>query len=656
MHLSTRYKLTLTASLIISATQMAHAKDQKNDSEKTLNQLVISASGHEQLVTDAPASISVIESADLENKDYRDITDALQDIPGVVITGSGSTKDISIRGMSAQYTLILVDGKRQGTRETRPNSDNSGIEQGWLPPLSAIKRIEVIRGPMSSLYGSDALGGVINVITKKITNKWGGELSSGYTAQEDSDAGDSHETNFMVNGPLIKDKLGLQIYGQTSDSDEDEFVDGNAQQSMKNITGKLAWQIDEHQDLTFAATAQKQSRASHAGKSLSDSSSDSTNDYSRDEYSLTHNASYGTKHFETYLTYEDADNPGRDMQYKSTILNNKSVFNFEQHTLTLGGQYQKEELNDNGNQIDASLNELTRWQAALFAEDEYFVTNTVSVTTGLRYNKDENYGSHITPRLYANWSMTPQWTLKGGVSAGYRSPDLRQSTDGWGQITGGRNAKVASVILGNSDLDPEKSLTQEVGLYWQDNQGAQASVTAYATQFKDKISEDITCTNGCTYKGDNYNTISTRTNIDKVDIYGVEATLTLPITSTVSLLGNYTFTDSEQKSGKQKGKPLNQLPKHMANATINWDTTEKLSTWARVNYRGETTETVASHGRGGGSVPSYTMIDTGLSYQLTDNATVYAGIYNLTDRQVESDTYGKTLDGRRYNAKLRVTF
>src|SRR5690625_4414446 len=129
-----------------------------------LDTIVVTASGFEQLVEDAPASISVIPREELEKKAYRDVTDALRDVPGVLITGGGSASDISVRGMAPAYTMILIDGKRQNSRETRPNADGPGIEQGWLPPVQAIERIEVIRGPMSSLYGSDAVGGVINII------------------------------------------------------------------------------------------------------------------------------------------------------------------------------------------------------------------------------------------------------------------------------------------------------------------------------------------------------------------------------------------------------------------------------------------------------------------------------------------------------------
>ncbi len=136
------------------------------DGAVKLKQIVVTATGFEQNITDAPASITVIPGEELEKGVYRDLTDALKDVQGVAVTGPAAEKDIFIRGLPGSYTLLLVDGKRQSTRDARTNG-NSGFEQSFLPPANAIERIEVIRGPMSSLYGSDAMGGVINVITKR---------------------------------------------------------------------------------------------------------------------------------------------------------------------------------------------------------------------------------------------------------------------------------------------------------------------------------------------------------------------------------------------------------------------------------------------------------------------------------------------------------
>src|SRR5690606_8924719 len=121
-----------------------------------------------------------------------------------------SKSDISIRGLSGDYTLLLVNGRRQNTRESRPNG-SGGFEAGFMPPLAAIERIEVVRGPMSSLYGSDAMGGIVNVITKDFTPEWTGSLSAGGILQESSDAGNTANSSFFLSGPLVDNKLGIQI-------------------------------------------------------------------------------------------------------------------------------------------------------------------------------------------------------------------------------------------------------------------------------------------------------------------------------------------------------------------------------------------------------------------------------------------------------------
>ena len=248
-----------------------------------LSKVVVTAGGFSQEIKSAPASISVVSKADLDNAPFRDVTDALKDVPGVVITGGGASQDISIRGMAPQYTLMMVDGKRQNSRQTRPNSDGSGIEQGWIPPLAAIDRIEVVRGPMSSRYGSDAMGGVINIITKKVSDKWGGNVRTDYTVQHDSDEGSTNNTEFYLSGPIIRETLGLQVYGKYSHREEDKTIDGNPEQNIQNIGGKLTFVPVKGQTFQLDYSAGFQKRLWHAGASA-DASSD--NKYKRNNGSL----------------------------------------------------------------------------------------------------------------------------------------------------------------------------------------------------------------------------------------------------------------------------------------------------------------------------------------------------------------------------------
>ena len=628
-----------------------------------MDELVVSASGYEQSTQNAAASITVLQADEIQKKNYRDVTDALAAVPDVFVTGGGSSSDIMMRGLGGKYTLILVDGKRQGSRETRPNSDGPGIEQGWLPPITSIERIEVIRGPMSSLYGSDALGGVINIITKKVLDEWHGDMSVGTVIQEDNESGDSIQTDFYAAGPLANNSLGLEVYGQISERNEDHFADGYNEQSMENLTSKLTWQMNDEQTVKFEAGTQTQERTSTPGMSVAlvdrrgNAATTSVNDYQRDHFSVSHTLESDNAEHETYLSYSDNTNKSRDMVYESTVLNHQSHLFFTDHTLTVGGQYENQELSDSGNQLDKNLSNLERWQAAIFAEDEYYLTDTISLTGGLRYNKDENYGSEFTPRIYGVWQTTDTITLKGGISAGYRSPDLRQATDGWGQITGRGNG----ILLGNSALEAEKSVSHEVGVAWTNHQGTQAELTAFYTKFDDKITEERLCDSGslkvldCSYRGEDWSFVSTRYNVDEVVTQGIEASLSTNLTKSLSWDVGYTFTDSEQKSGPFEGEPLNRIPKHRVHTNLSWDATDMLNLWGEANYVGETTEGLGRTSMNE-EIPDYTIVDTGLSYQASDNVTLYAGVYNVFDKTVDQDTYDKTLDGRRYQAKVNVSF
>ncbi|HBQ07986.1 MAG TPA: ligand-gated channel protein [Halomonas sp.] len=652
--MSLRLRRTLLASAISSLACGAVAAQETPQ----LNDIVVTASGFEQQISSAPASISVISREELERGHFQNVTDALRDVPGVVVTGGGAGdngNDISIRGMPSQYTLILVDGRPQNSRESRPNG-SAGFEQDWLPPLQAIERIEVVRGPMSTLYGSDAIGGVINVITRKVADSWHGNIQLDTVLQEDSASGDSRQANFYLSGPLVADRLGLQLYGRTSERDEDDIENGYEEKSLQSLTARLSLAASDNHDFTAEAGITEQDRRSLVGRSAPAEGcrggcTDSIGEYTNSHVALTHSGRFDWGTSETFVQRERSENQSRDIEITNTTAKTSAVIPLGMHMLTVGASWEEESLEDGTtNQIsDRTAVENSQW--ALFMEDEWMLTNAWALTGGLRLDDDDNYGSHLSPRLYSVWNMTPEWTLKGGVSTGYRSPNLREITPDWGQISRGGN------VYGNPDLEPETSLNKEIALLYGNDAGLNGSLTLFHNDFEDKITRIACPTDICNAGPNQFGSDPTyRVNIDDAVTQGVEASLSAPLSDTLALTASYTFTDSEQKSGEYAGEPLTQLPRHQVSATLDWDVSARLSQWAKVSYRGEESQPTTGPSQSAIVAPSYTFVDAGIGYQLNDSTTVNAGIYNLFDERITYDEYGYVDDGRRVWLGLNVAF
>lgn len=642
------------------------AKNKSAGSLVKLDNVVVSAAGFEQMLDDAPASISVIPRQELQKKAYRDITDALADIPGVFITGSGSARDISVRGMAPGYTMILVDGQRQNSRETRPNADGPGIEQGWLPPLQAIERIEVIRGPMSSLYGSDAMGGVVNIITRKVASEWMGSARAEITAQEDSRSGDQYQGSVYAAGPLVSDRLGIQAWAEKSRRQEDRIEHGFNRQDTESGTVKLGFSPSSDHDVMAEAAHTRQNRTSTPGRSIALETSTgapntpSVTDYDQARYALTHIGRFGGISSNSYWQHNDFDNPTRDMRLRSNELNSQWNIPLNRQLLSVGAQYQNETLDDFGNQYRPEVSRLERYQWAVYGEDEWLMTDSLALTGGLRMTRDENYGTHWTPRLYAVWHAAPGLSVKAGLSTGFKAPGLRQTVADWGQITGGRGG-VPAIIMGNPDLKPEKSVSQELGVTWSAESWT-GSLTLFNTGFRDKISEVRRCTDPddqptChVFPGDEgYKFISDRVNVDRAALRGVEATANWQLRDDISLAANYTYTWSRQKSGDFAGQPLNKIPEHMLNTTLEWTPTDWVSAWSRVNFRGRTSDYLSRTAMAKGT-PSYAFADAGINYSFSRQVSAGLGVYNLLDKRVSYEDYDEVHDGRRYWAQLTVSF
>ncbi|MGL5514347.1 MAG: TonB-dependent receptor plug domain-containing protein, partial [Sporomusa sp.] len=257
--------LTLALSLAVNFPAFAN----ENDSAYQTSEVVVTAAGFEQDATDAPATITVITKEEINRRGYTDLGDILADVPGVDVRGSTGrmgVADISIRGMSSQYTMVMIDGIPQnGTKDIGPNGYDVGLNS-FVPPLASIERIEVIKGPMSTLYGSEALGGVVNIITKKVSNEWKRNITVDYTMHEDSDRGSITRYSFYLTGPLETDKVGLILRGNflrrggsTVKNDKGEAMAQRGASvnpaTLRNhsVGGKLTWKLDDRNSVWLDA-------------------------------------------------------------------------------------------------------------------------------------------------------------------------------------------------------------------------------------------------------------------------------------------------------------------------------------------------------------------------------------------------------------------
>lgn len=340
------------------------------------------------------------------------------------------------------------------------------------------------------------------------------------------------------------------------------------------------------------------------------------------------------------------------MRIRNTDARTSWVMPLGDHLLTVGGAYQYQKLTDQtGNKLKTGIEKIDRTQWALFMEDEWSLTNSFALTGGLRFDHDENFGEHFSPRIYGVWSVNDFWTVKGGVSTGFRAPDLRQTVAGWGQVSRGGN------MYGNPDLKAEKSVSQELSVMYDTLEGFSAGVTLFNNDFKDKITRVACPISKCPDGPNDFGSDpTTYENVDKAITRGVETNFSWDLAEDWSLQASYTYTHSKQKSGPNKGQPLNKLPKHMLNLSVDWQATEQIGTWARLNYRGQESEPITTASASTIRAPSYTFVDLGATYKWNKNIDLYAGIYNVFDKKVEYDDYGYIEDGRRYWLGLGVRF
>lgn len=629
----------------------AVASSPQNGYVTTLPSVVVTATANDRAPDNVPASIAVVSGEDIRRRPVNDLADALKGTVGVSLADVGQgRRGISIRGMSGEHTLMLVDGQRISSSSSA--IAHSDMELGWVP-AEAIDRLEVVRGPMSSLYGSEALGGVVNVITRAPTDRWAGSLSSYALVTDHGLGGNQYKNGFYIAGPLVPGRLGLSAWGEFRRRNmlrDASNTTLSALDRQRAVTGHLglSWTPDARQRIDVSVDATNEDQAGVYGGSR-DIPYQSENEIQRRRYAFSHTGEWdwGSTRAKLYRSTLDrqiwrsdggqASGPNR---FVDTVFDTQASFPLNSiHRLTIGGQFRRESLEDpNVNRVGKKAQN----HYALFVQDEITLADRWELVLGSRFDRHEQFGWEISPRAYLLFHPVEGLTLKAGVGRGFKAPTLKQLSaefESWAAM-GGRG-----VIRGNPDLQPETNLSYELGAAYEAD-----TWSAGATFFHNNVRNLIDTVRQPTCFAPGRVCLAYE-NVARVRLQGVELTGGADLSARWRLDANYTYLDARDQI---TGEPMPDRSRHRANATLAWKPLASLSTRMQLEYIGAQFRSDKE-----GKRPGYALLHWYMDYALSRNVTVQVGVENLTDKRLANDDiglYSRADEGRRYFVGMRVQF
>ncbi len=693
MHSFSLRPLTLAILGVTTTSVFAETNSTSNVPTTTLSTIVVSAAGFEQDIKNAPASISVVTKEDIEKKNATSIADLLADVPGIdVRNGVGKTGglNVSMRGMKAEDTLILIDGRRQttATDNIMPNGF-SEASTSFMPPLSAIERIEVIRGPMSTLYGSDAMGGVINIITKKVSDVWNGNVTVSGNVMDSSKEADSWKTSFLVNGPIVNDKLGLQLRGSYYDRGESERINNGTSRDPRPTTAenydvgaKLSFQADNQNALWLDGFQSVQTydnadnRLGTQDTPAKASGYKNELEFTRNQIAIGHDGDYDFGIWNTYISHTETETDGRtlpteafekgstspligsDRTLKSTdlVADSHIVSQLGNHKVTGGLEFKKQTIEDNIARHITGKDKFDKDSWSIYAEDEWKIADSLGLTFGGRYEDHSGFGGHFSPRAYLVWNTNDILTIKGGITTGYKAPSAKDLENGLVDMSG----QGKTYVFGNPNLKPETSTNYELGFNLQPTDKINFTTTAFYNQIEDAIiSKDISDQAICPVEE-----CSQDINAQEAKVYGAEASLQYAILPEWDIKASYTYTKSEVTDGGNEGLYYNNNPRDAFNLTSTWHINPDLDIWLQHEYKSSRTRFTSLPTSGdnlevykmyGNKFAGYNLFNLGTSYSVNEQVRVNMAVNNLLDKDFTEHQTVNGVTGYKYLSTGRST-
>ena len=617
--------------------------DAAEDTVRSNETWVVTGTRTERLLEDTPVRTEVISREQIDNQHARDVSEALKTVPGLMlkdIHGKGG-QEVWLQGLDADRVLILVNG--------RPVSASTGSSVDVTQLATAdIERIEIVKGATSALYGSSAMGGVVNIITRKQD----APFSATVIADVGSYGGDNIGNSDLSLGGRKQDlstrygqlNLGLNK-GQWSglfnasvrDSDGydlnlDTPVRDGVSGTKTNLSGRVAYETLSGDEFFVEPSYYKEDTTAEnllyvPGNGYLD----------KDELAERNHIDTGAKlHFgedllSLYLTYEtfsDKTDKGDIRTAEQRIYRASAQWDAaitDNQLLTLGVDLSQAELQQyidkpslTGYQRVTEIGDGTQNESLeLFAQDDIFISDTLEILPGLRYQNDSDFGGHLTPKLNLqytpNWFQTAELRLRAGVGQGYRVPNLKERYYVFD------HSNLGYMVIGNPDLEPEYSTSYQLGAELKLSPSLRFDLNLFQNQLKDLITSAENAS-----RSTEQIVIYEYLNIDKAKINGVELSSNMQWQNLIYWDAAFTWMKTEDET---TGHQLPSRPTRQIKTGLTVKPGHGFTASLHGSYQSRSFNDIENQN----ATPAWSSWDLKLNQQVSPMLKVYLGVDNLAD-------------------------
>lgn len=694
--------LALLVNLGIYGVAFPLCAEETTDSKQTAAEETMVVTAAEQNLQ-APGVSTITADEIRKRPPARDVSEIIRTMPGVNLTGNstsgqrGNNRQIDIRGMGPENTLILIDGKPVTSRNSirlgwRGERDTRG-DTSWVPP-EMIERIEVIRGPAAARYGNGAAGGVVNIITKKGSNEWHGSWNAYMNAPEHKDEGSTKRTDFSLNGPLGGD-FSFRLYGNLDKTQADAWDINQGHQSErtgiyadtlpagregvenKNINGVVRWDFAPMQSLEFESGYSRQGNL-YAGDTQNTNTNDlvkenygkETNRLYRNTYSVTWNGGWDNGiTTSNWAQYEHTRNSRKgeglaggtegifnsnqfsDSNLSDVMLHSEISIPFDlwvNQNLTLGSEWNQQRMKDNASNTQTFMGgTIPGYDStgrspyskaeifSLFAENNMEVTDSTMLTPALRFDHHSIVGNNWSPSLNLSQGLGDDFTLKMGIARAYKAPSLYQTNPNYILYSRGQGCYASNA---GCYLQGNEDLKAETSINKEiglefKHDGWLAGATWFRNDYRNKIEAGYSPV----YQNAAGTDLYKWENVPKAVVEGLEGTLNVPVSETVNWTNNITYM--LQSKNKETGDRLSIIPEYTLNSTLSWQVYDDVSVQSTFTWYGKQEPKKYNYkgqpvtGSEKNEVSPYSILGLSATWDVTKYVSLTGGVDNVFDKR-----------------------